>query len=104
MTSRLRSKRAALPQHNAERLRRSGWRRILFQREAAPRRLLTAHRSLLTVILLLTAHCSLLTVTAATWSRQRSGTMAWLHAVHFIDQNHGWVAGSNGTLLETMDS
>jgi photosystem II stability/assembly factor-like uncharacterized protein len=29
--------------------------------------------------------------------------MAWLHAVHFIDQNRGWVAGSNGTLLNTND-
>jgi photosystem II stability/assembly factor-like uncharacterized protein len=53
--------------------------------------------------LLLTAHFTLLTASAASWSRQRSGTMAWLHAVHFIDRNHGWVAGSNGTLLETTD-
>jgi photosystem II stability/assembly factor-like uncharacterized protein len=29
--------------------------------------------------------------------------MSWLHAVHFIDQNRGWVAGSNGTLLKTID-
>ena len=29
--------------------------------------------------------------------------MAWLHAVYFLDQNHGWVAGSNGTLVETLD-
>ena len=29
--------------------------------------------------------------------------MAWLHAVQFLDQNHGWVAGSGGTLLETND-
>jgi len=29
--------------------------------------------------------------------------MAWLHAVYFLDQNRGWVAGSNGTLLETSD-
>jgi photosystem II stability/assembly factor-like uncharacterized protein len=29
--------------------------------------------------------------------------MSWLHAVHFIDQNRGWVAGSNGTLLQTLD-
>jgi len=63
-----------------------------------------AHRSLLALIILLTAHCSLLTVHAATWTRQTSGTMAWLRSVYFLDQNHGWVAGSNGTLLRTTDS
>jgi photosystem II stability/assembly factor-like uncharacterized protein len=29
--------------------------------------------------------------------------MAWLHSVYFLDQNRGWVAGSNGTLLRTTD-
>ncbi len=53
--------------------------------------------------LLLIAHGSLLTASAATWTRRPSGTMAWLHAVYFLDQNHGWVAGSGGTLLETSD-
>jgi photosystem II stability/assembly factor-like uncharacterized protein len=66
--------------------------------------LLTAHRSLRTLLFfLLTAHCALLTVSAATWTRQPSGTMAWLRAVYFLDQNRGWVAGSGGTLLETID-
>ncbi|HEX5705158.1 MAG TPA: YCF48-related protein [Pyrinomonadaceae bacterium] len=60
-------------------------------------------RLLVALLLLLTAHCSLPTASAATWSRQKSGTMAWLHAVQFLDQNHGWVAGSGGTLLETGD-
>jgi len=54
-------------------------------------------------LLLLTAHCSLLTVYAGNWTRQSSGTMSWLRAVHFVDQRHGWVAGSGGTLLETKD-
>ena len=54
-------------------------------------------------LLLLAAHCSLLTVYGGNWSRQRSGTMAWLHAVYFLDQQHGWVAGSGGTLLETKN-
>src|ERR1700686_3214471 len=40
---------------------------------------------------------------AATWTRQPSGTMAWLRAVYFLDQNRGWVAGSSGTLLKTID-
>ncbi len=29
--------------------------------------------------------------------------MAWLHAVYFLDQNRGWIAGSKGTLLGTVD-
>src|SRR5256885_6337351 len=70
-----------------------------------PRRALTAHRALLTFFfILLTAHCSLLTVFASSWTRQKSGTMAWLHSVYFLDQNRGWVAGSNGALLKTTDS
>lgn len=51
---------------------------------------------------LLTAHCSLITAKAS-WVRQPAGTMAWLHAVYFLDQNRGWVAGSGGTLLKTID-
>ncbi len=39
----------------------------------------------------------------ASWSREQSGTMAWLHAVFFLDQNRGWAAGSRGTLLRTVD-
>lgn len=52
---------------------------------------------------LLTAQCFLPAAFCSSWMRQPSGTMAWLHAVYFLDQNHGWVAGSNGTLLETRD-
>jgi photosystem II stability/assembly factor-like uncharacterized protein len=37
------------------------------------------------------------------WTRQQSGTMAWLHAVYFLNERRGWVAGSNGALLETTD-
>jgi photosystem II stability/assembly factor-like uncharacterized protein len=29
--------------------------------------------------------------------------MSWLQGVYFLDQNRGWVAGSGGTLLETVD-
>src|SRR5436190_3997284 len=42
-------------------------------------------------------------VSAATWMRQPSGTMAWLHSIYFLDQQRGWVSGSNGTLLRTLD-
>lgn len=38
-----------------------------------------------------------------TWTKQRAGTMAWLHSVFFLDQNRGWAAGSKGTLLNTLD-
>src|SRR4029453_11310697 len=37
------------------------------------------------------------------WAKQRAGTMAWLHAVFFLDQDHGWIVGSKGTLLATLD-
>lgn len=40
---------------------------------------------------------------AATWTPQNSGTMAWLHAVYFLDQNRGWAVGGNGVLLATVD-
>ncbi|HEX6715641.1 MAG TPA: YCF48-related protein [Pyrinomonadaceae bacterium] len=38
-----------------------------------------------------------------TWVRQRAGTMAWLHGLFFLDQNRGFVVGSKGTLLQTLD-
>ena len=55
-----------------------------------------------TACVLPTAHRSLFTASAA-WTRQKSGTMSWLHAVQFLDEKHGWVAGSGGALLETTD-
>lgn len=39
----------------------------------------------------------------AGWVRVNTGTLAWLHAVQFIDDTRGWAAGSNGTLLATAD-
>ncbi len=54
--------------------------------------------------LLLSAFCLLPSAYGSIWSRQSSGTMAWLHAVYFLNNDHGWVAGSGGTLLETRDS
>src|SRR5436309_3223905 len=62
-----------------------------------------AHR-LLRSILLLAAFCWLPSAySASPWSHQPSGTMAWLRGVYFLDQNRGWVAGSNGALLATTD-
>ena len=40
---------------------------------------------------------------SGTWARQRTGSMAWLHSIFFLDQNRGWAAGSKGTLLQTLD-
>jgi len=37
------------------------------------------------------------------WMRQRVGSLAWLHAVFFLDENRGWAVGSRGTLLATVD-
>lgn len=47
----------------------------------------------------------LLPVAAQTssWNRQQASTLAWLHAVFFLDRNSGWAAGSRGTLLRTLD-
>ncbi len=43
------------------------------------------------------------TQVSADWRKQESGTLAWLHAVHFLDTKRGFAAGSNGTLLSTTD-
>ncbi len=40
---------------------------------------------------------------SGSWTRQRSGTLSWLRAVYFLDQNRGWVVGSSGVLLATTD-
>jgi photosystem II stability/assembly factor-like uncharacterized protein len=37
------------------------------------------------------------------WSAQSSGVLAKLSGVFFLDRDHGWVVGSNGTLLATGD-
>src|SRR5262249_45875257 len=37
------------------------------------------------------------------WSAQSSGALAKLSGVFFVDRDHGWIAGSNGTLLATED-
>ena len=60
--------------------------------------MLTASKSIL--ILLLVAMPAF---GQGTWARQPAGTMAWLHAVFFIDQNRGWAVGSKGTVLQTVD-
>ena len=56
-------------------------------------------KNILTVLLLLIC----LQTAQAEWIKQESSTLAWLHDVFFINENKGWIAGSDGTLLETAD-
>lgn len=37
----------------------------------------------------------------ADWQKVKSNTLAWLHAVYFVNPNKGWIAGSGGTILTT---
>jgi photosystem II stability/assembly factor-like uncharacterized protein len=39
----------------------------------------------------------------ASWVKQKSGTLAWLRAVYFVDERHGWAVGGKGALLVTED-
>ena len=52
---------------------------------------------------LLGLFCIAVPAQTGVWIRQRVVSMASLHAVFFLDENHGWVVGSRGTLLETTD-
>ncbi len=50
--------------------------------------------------------CLLLAVSPAvfgSWTKQRTGSLAWLHSVFFLDHNRGWAVGSRGALLATID-
>jgi len=54
-------------------------------------------------LVLLVSFCSCLAEAQVDWTKQRTGTMAWLHSLFFLDQNRGWAVGSKGTLLATLD-
>lgn len=57
-------------------------------------------------VLLLAAHCLPLNARSAAeggWERRPSGTLAWLHSVHFVDARKGWAVGGKGALLSTDD-
>jgi photosystem II stability/assembly factor-like uncharacterized protein len=51
----------------------------------------------------LSAFASARASAASGWTAQSVGTMAWLHAVSFIDARRGFAAGGRGTLLSTAD-
>jgi photosystem II stability/assembly factor-like uncharacterized protein len=42
-------------------------------------------------------------ILAKGWEYQRSGVHSNLTAVSFVDDNHGWAVGENGTVLATLD-
>lgn len=52
----------------------------------------------LIVLLLFTVQSS-----HATWERVNIGTLAWLRSIRFVNEQKGWISGSNGTLMETSD-
>jgi photosystem II stability/assembly factor-like uncharacterized protein len=66
-------------------------------RVASSTRLLSS----LALLLLLTAQAA--SATGGAWSPQSSNTLAWLRAVHFVDESRGWAAGSKGTVVSTED-
>lgn len=41
--------------------------------------------------------------TRADWTKQSSNTLAWLYDIYFLDEQTGWIAGSGGTFLKTVD-
>lgn len=55
------------------------------------------------LLFLLLHMCAFGARASGAWTQQNSGTMAWLHAVYFLDQNRGWAVGGSGALLGTVD-
>ena len=47
--------------------------------------------------------CACFQTAHAGWTKQNSGTLAWLHSVYFTNQNKGWIVGSRGAFLTTDD-
>lgn len=39
----------------------------------------------------------------AGWTKQNSGTLAWLHSIFFVNEKNGWIVGSNGVILKTAN-
>ncbi len=57
----------------------------------------------LLLLLILLALASNVTAQTRAWTRQQTGTLAWLNSLFFLDQNRGWAVGSKGVLLATSD-
>jgi photosystem II stability/assembly factor-like uncharacterized protein len=56
------------------------------------------HIILLILVLLLTSYD-----VNADWQKLDISSLAWLRAVYFLNSNHGFIVGSQGTLFETKD-
>ena len=67
------------------------------------RHIKTASLSCACLLLLLLTTAVQINAQTSGWAKQPAGTMAWLHGVFFLDQNRGFVVGSKGTLLATLD-
>ena len=52
---------------------------------------------------LLSAFCFSSSAFGGVWTKQQTGSLAWLHAVHFVDEQKGWAVGGKGALLSTVD-
>ncbi len=59
--------------------------------------------SMLLLFLFIVAFANSAARASAQWTKQKSNTLAWLHAVYFIDEQKGWAVGGNGALLSTDD-
>ena len=70
---------------------------------SSPRRTARLFRAVVCCCLLLAFLCQPAVAQSGAWMRQRIGSLAWLHAVFFLDKNRGWAVGSRGTLLATVD-
>lgn len=54
-------------------------------------------------LLLILFFAAVQTTFAASWTRQNSNTLAWLRDVYFLNEQTGWIVGSSGTYLMTVD-
>ncbi len=64
---------------------------------------LIAFRNSAQIILVILVILLCFQTTQAGWTKQNSGTLAWLHSVYFVNENKGWIVGSKGTFLITDD-
>lgn len=55
------------------------------------------------LMLMLAVISSVVTAAGGEWQKRDSGVLAWLYTVEFLDAERGFAAGSNGTVLATLD-
>ncbi|MCY7348742.1 MAG: hypothetical protein LH614_21340 [Pyrinomonadaceae bacterium] len=54
-------------------------------------------------IFILLAFFACFQIAKADWVKQNSNTLAWLSDVYFLNEQDGWIVGSGGTYLKTLD-